>query len=158
FPNKAPLNVANFLHYVNSGRYDNTVINRAQGEGDNSFVVQMGTFSSPTLGLPNSRNDFVSIPKFAPVQGEPSESTGLSNLRGTVGLALTSGAGGNGINPNSGTSSFYVNGMDNSFLDPDFTVFGMVTDMTTIDAIFNSNKIDPSHPVYQSLNLAVDSI
>ena len=129
-PGYAPLNVDNLLSYVTTGRYDNTVIHRAQDD----FVVQMGAFSSATPEPPADTSGFSSIATDPPVQGEPAQETGLSNTVGTVALALP----GNmfGTNQDGGTSSFFVNGRDNSFLDADFTVFGTVPDMTTINAIF----------------------
>jgi peptidyl-prolyl cis-trans isomerase A (cyclophilin A) len=125
-PGYAPLNVDNILSYVTTGRYDNTVIHRAEDD----FVVQMGAFSSATLEPPADTSGFSAIATDPPVQGEPAVETGLSNTIGTVALALPGG------DQNGGTSSFFVNGRDNSFLDTDFTVFGTVTDMTTINAIF----------------------
>ncbi len=129
-PGYAPLNVDNILSYVTTGRYDNTVINRAQDD----FVVQMGTFSSATPEPPADTSGFFPIAADPPVQGEPAQETGLSNTVGTVALALPGTMF--GTNQDGGTSSFFVNGKDNSWLDADFTVFGTVPDMTTINAIF----------------------
>jgi peptidyl-prolyl cis-trans isomerase A (cyclophilin A) len=129
-PGYAPLNVENLLSYVTTGRYDNTVIHRAQ----DNFVVQMGAFSSATPEPPADTSGFSPIATDPPVEGEPAQETGLSNTVGTVALALPGSMF--GTNQDGGTSSFFVNGGDNSFLDGDFTVFGTVPDMTTINAIF----------------------
>ena len=129
-PGYAPLNVDNILSYVTTGRYDNTVIHRAQED----FVVQMGAFSSATPEPPADTSGFSPIAVDPPVQGEPAQETGLSNTIGTVALALPGNAF--GTDQDGGTSSFFVNGRDNSWLDADFTVFGTVPDMTTINAIF----------------------
>jgi len=129
-PGYAPLNVDNILSYVTTGRYDNTVIHRAQDD----FVVQMGAFSSATPEPPADTSGFSAIATDPPVQGEPAQETGLSNTIGTVALALPGNAF--GTDQDGGTSSFFVNGRDNSWLDADFTVFGTVADMTTINAIF----------------------
>ena len=125
-------NVDNILAYVNSGRYDMSVLNRA-AEG---FVLQYGGFSLNPLTIPTSFDDFIDIPSFDPVivdaDGDGNvDFTALSNTRGTVSLALSS------LGPNSGTSSFFVNIGDNSgSLDPqNFVPFAEVPDMTTVDLI-----------------------
>lgn len=130
-PGVAPINVQNFLNYVTSGRYDDTVINRAQG----NFVVQAGSFSSSSTAPPADGSGFTNVVTDASVQGEPASTTGQSNVRGTVALALP-GLPGGGTNQNGGTSSFFINGGSNTFLDTDFTVFGVVDDLTTVDTIF----------------------
>lgn len=130
--------VDNLLQYVTSGRYDNTVINRAVEE----FVLQMGTFKTASADVPATVDGFVPIQAFAPVQGMP-QIAGLSNVRGTVGLALASDHMG-AYDQNSGTSSFYINLTDNSFLDSDFTVFAQIPNMTTVDAIMGLPQGDLS--------------
>jgi len=107
-PERAPLTVANFLAYVDAGHYTNTLFHRAVA----NFVVQGGGFSI----------DYT--PKAA-VNKVPNESgNGLSNVRGTVGLARTS-------EPHGGNAQFYVNLNDNAALDPNasrwgYAVFGRV--------------------------------
>jgi cyclophilin family peptidyl-prolyl cis-trans isomerase len=128
--------VDNLLAYVNSGRYDGTVINRA-AEG---FVLQMGVFSVVSPTVPSTINGFTLIQTFPPIQGKPAVQVGLSNTLGQVGLALSGGP--NGTNQNSGTSSFFVNLGNNSFLDNDFAVFAVVPDMTTINNIMALSQID----------------
>ena len=65
---------------------------------------------------------------------------GLENSRSTVSLALSAG------NPNSGTSSFFVNLGENQFLDNQgFVPFARVEDMSTVDYILRLNQVsDPS--------------
>jgi len=128
--------VDNMLHYVLSGRYDNTVINRAV----DNFVLQMGAFETVTSTPPTHVSGFLPINTFDPIQGWPANNSGLSNTNGTVGLALSGGP--NGTNINSGTSSFYVNLNNNSFLDNDFAVFARVVNMTTINAIMAVPTVD----------------
>jgi len=118
FPADAPLHVANFLAYVNEGFYDNTLVHRVKP----GFVIQGGGF---TPG-PTRKAAQTAIPTEA--------DNGLSNLRGTLSLALS------GNDANSGTSEWFVNLGDNSFLDapavPGFTVFGEVSrGMDVVDAI-----------------------
>ena len=113
-----PLTVANFLKYVSDGDYTNSVIHRSVAD----FVVQGGIYSYPSWSA---------IPTDAPVQNEP----GISNTRGTIAMAKL------GSDPNSATSSWFINLADNSAdLDSQnggFTVFGYVLGdgMSVVDAI-----------------------
>src|SRR6476659_3894987 len=129
--------VDNMLDYVNRETYTGTWINRAAKD----FVLQMGGFYSQTL-LPQFSNDQVrNLRSFAPIQGHPAgQNPPLSNTVGTVALALSGGS--NGTNQNSGSSSFFVNLTSNTFLDPDFTVFAAIPDMTVINNIMSLMTID----------------
>ena len=121
FDSAAPLTVANFLNYVNSGAYNNSFIHRSVPK----FIIQGGGYAWAS-GLPH-------IPAGAPVVNEFSPSR--SNLRGTVAMAKRDG------DPNSATTEWFVNLADNSAnLDAQnggFTVFGKVTasGMAVVDAI-----------------------
>jgi len=120
-PAAAPITVNNFLGYVNSGYYANTLFHRVIA----GFVVQGGGY---TTGLVKKAG------QLAPITLESNK--GLLNLRATVAMARTSA-------PNSATSEFFVNLVANPFLDylsvqnPDgYAVFGTVTQgMDVIDAI-----------------------
>jgi len=120
----APLTVANFLSYVDSGAYTDSFIHRSVP----GFVLQGGgyTWNSTT----NSVN---AITANAPVANEYSATR--SNLRGTVAMAKVGG------DPNSATNQWFINLGDNSAnLDNQnggFTVFGKITDnsMAVVDAI-----------------------
>jgi peptidyl-prolyl cis-trans isomerase A (cyclophilin A) len=119
-PAKAPVSVNNFLGYVRQGFYNNTLFHRVIA----GFVVQGGGY---TTGLVKKAG-----------QAEPialESQNGLSNLRGTLAMARTNA-------PNSATSEFYVNLVDNLFLDyrdsanPGYTVFGTVVQgLGVVDAI-----------------------
>ena len=117
---RAPLTVANFLAYVDQGHYTNTLIHRVVS----NFIIQGGGFNA----------DYT--PKPAPVKVPNESGNGLSNIRGTVGLARTG-------DPHAGNSQFYVNLNDNAALDPNqtrwgYAVFGRVTDgMDVVDRIGN---------------------
>ncbi len=117
---RAPLTVANFLSYVRAGHYTGTIFHRVIP----NFVAQGGGYD----------DKFVEKPTQAPVSNE--SGNGLSNRRGTVGLART-GA------PHSGTSQFYINLADNPALDPQtsrwgYAVFGKVVEgMMVVDEIGN---------------------
>jgi cyclophilin family peptidyl-prolyl cis-trans isomerase len=124
FADKSPKSVANFLRYVHEGFYAGTVFHRAIP----GYLVQAGLY---TKDLQPRRTH-------SPVQSEADN--GLSNLRGTVAVAR-------GADPNSGTSQFFVNLVDDRRLDYvgnqsgltwGYTVFGKVTKgMDVIDKIAN---------------------
>jgi cyclophilin family peptidyl-prolyl cis-trans isomerase len=115
---RAPLTVANFLKYVDAGFYAGTVFHRVIS----GFVAQGGGYTA----------DYSLKPTTGTVPNE--SGNGLSNLRGTVGMARTSEA-------HSGTSQFYINLADNLELDPrptrwGYAVFGKVTEgMDVVDDI-----------------------
>ena len=117
---RAPLTVANFLAYVDQGHYTNTLVHRAIA----NFVIQGGGFNV----------DYT--PKPAPATVVNESGNGLSNVRGTVGLARTT-------EPHGGNSQFYVNINDNAALDPNqtrwgYAVFGrVVAGMDVVDRIGN---------------------
>jgi peptidyl-prolyl cis-trans isomerase A (cyclophilin A) len=119
-PERAPLTVANILAYVDSGHYTNTLIHRVVA----NFVIQGGGFNA----------DYT--PKPATLRVNNESGNGLSNVRGTVGLARSS-------DPHGGNSQFYVNLNDNAALDPSATrwgyaVFGRVVEgMEVVDRIGN---------------------
>lgn len=118
-PQAAPVSVKNFLNYVNSGFYSGTIFHRVIP----GFVIQGGGFT-PELQLkaPNP-----------PIKNEADN--GLKNDRGTIAMARTG-------NPNSATSQFFINLVDNNGLNrpsPDgygYAVFGKVVEgMEVVDKI-----------------------
>jgi peptidyl-prolyl cis-trans isomerase A (cyclophilin A) len=126
-----PLNVANFLNYVTSDRYDGTFIHRSIPD----FVIQGGGYTYNA-----SNNTAPHIAQFPMVQNE----FGISNLRGTIAMAKLpppeEGGPPNG-GPNSATSEWFFN-LDNNASNLDgqnggFTVFGRVVGagMTVVDSI-----------------------
>jgi cyclophilin family peptidyl-prolyl cis-trans isomerase len=137
FDQETPLTVNNFLSYLNSGRYTDTVFHRSVP----GFVLQGGGFvfnSNP------ARLDAVVTDN--PVQNEP----GISNTRGTVAMAKLGG------DPNSATSQFFFSLADNSStLDSQnggFTVFAKVADdasqavVDQLAAIPTQNRASNSNP------------
>ena len=115
---RAPLTVENFLTHARAGFYDGTVFHRViQG-----FVAQTGGYTADLAE------------KLAEGSVANESGNGLSNLRGTVGLARTN-------EPHSGSTGFYINLNDNLDLDPrptrwGYTVFGTVIEgMEVIDEI-----------------------
>jgi cyclophilin family peptidyl-prolyl cis-trans isomerase len=119
-PAKAPISTNNFLAYVGSGFYKDTLFHRVIS----GFVVQGGGFTTGLIKRTASA---------APIDLETNK--GLSNLRGTLAMARTNV-------PNSATSEFYINLVDNLSLDyknaanPGYAVFGKVVQgMEVVDAI-----------------------
>ncbi|MFT3695519.1 MAG: peptidylprolyl isomerase [Kofleriaceae bacterium] len=122
-PAKAPKSVANFLTYVDNGHYTDTVFHRVIS----TFMVQGG-------GYDKAYERKATAP---PVDNEADN--GLKNTRGTVAMARTP-------DPHSGTAQFFVNVVDNAFLDHTgkdaqgwgYAVFGKVIEgMDTVDKIKN---------------------
>jgi peptidyl-prolyl cis-trans isomerase A (cyclophilin A) len=111
FPDEAPLSAENFHQYAVDGHFDGTI-----------FVIQGGGFTE-NMTQKTTRK---------PVKNEADN--GLKNLRSTLSMARTSEV-------NSATSQFFVNLVDNAFLDHGsrdfgYAVFGKVTEgMDVIDAI-----------------------
>ena len=91
---KAPLTVANFLTYVNSGHYDGTIFHRVIP----GFMVQGGGFTA----------DMQQKPTNATIQNEANN--GLKNNKYTLAMARTSA-------PHSASAQFFINGTDNNFLN-----------------------------------------
>ncbi len=118
-PEAAPKTVENFLNYVTSGRYDDTIVHRSVP----NFVIQAGGYSSNPLGAGIQRDGTV-INEFS-----------LSNSRGTVAMARLGGQ------VNSATSEWFVNLVNNAQLDSvdgGFTVFArIISGMSVVDAIGN---------------------
>jgi cyclophilin family peptidyl-prolyl cis-trans isomerase len=120
FDAATPLTVANFLSYVDTDAYDQSFVHRSVP----SFVVQGGGFKL------NAMNQITVVAASPPtVQNEP----GIANKRGTVAMAKQAGL------PNSATTQWFVNVVDNPGLDTDnggFTVFGdVISGMPVVDAI-----------------------
>jgi peptidyl-prolyl cis-trans isomerase B (cyclophilin B) len=118
---KAPASVANFLDYVRKGHYDGTVFHRVI----KGFMVQGGGFDAQMNQKPTA----------APIANEANN--GLRNQRYTLAMARTSA-------PHSATAQFFINTVDNGFLDfksesPQgwgYAVFGRVVKGTeVVDAI-----------------------
>ena len=124
---KAPISVANFEQYANDGYYTNTIFHRVIS----SFMIQGGGFDfhgKYPAGLhqkPGTR---------APIKNE--WQNGLKNVRGSIAMARTNA-------PDSATSQFFINVVDNAMLDQPrggaaYAVFGkVIAGMDTVDTIRN---------------------
>lgn len=159
-PNLQPL-VDNIVAYIGLGRYHFSAVNRAVENApgtQDDFVLQMGGF----LGFPIVPELWAelhdSVRALTPVTVDADgdgqvDFNAISNTRGTVSLALQAG------NPNSGTSSFFVNLGNNDFLDlQGFVPFARIEDMTTIDRIMQLSQRDLSGLVGQNGNLAYTDV
>lgn len=117
FPADAPQSVANFLSYVTSGKYNDTVVSRSVPQ----FVVQTGGITSSSTTY-TSNSQFVPVPQNAAIPLEYK----LPNTVGTIAMARNS-------SPNSATDEWFINVVDNSTnlgkggVSPDgYAVFGKV--------------------------------
>jgi peptidyl-prolyl cis-trans isomerase B (cyclophilin B) len=120
-PDKAPLTVKNFLTYVDDGFYDGTIFHRVI----KGFMIQGG-------GMTDAMRE---KPTRDPINNEADN--GLKNERGTIAMARTSF-------PHSATSQFFINTVDNPFLDHKgktssgygYCVFGkVIKGLDVVDAI-----------------------
>lgn len=118
---KAPATVENFLAYVDAGHYDGTLFHRVIP----GFMIQGGGFD----------RGFRQKEVREPIRNEAGN--GLKNLRGTIAMARTD-------DPHSATAQFFINSVDNAFLDHTaedrrgwgYAVFGRVTEgLEVVDAI-----------------------
>ena len=130
YQNQAPKTVSNFLDYVQTDGFKETIFHRVI----KGFMIQGGGFK--TTGERAHSN--------APVANE--SLNGLSNKRATIAMARTS-------NVNSATRQFFINHKDNQFLDAKgakygYTVFGKVTlGMDVVDKIANVRTASADKPV-----------
>ncbi len=118
---KAPATVENFCRYASEGFYDGTIFHRVI----DTFMIQGGGFTKEM----NQKDTY------EPIRIE--SMNGLKNLRGTIAMART-------MIPDSATSQFFINLVDNDFLDftaptaqgYGYAVFGRVTDgLEVVDRI-----------------------
>lgn len=119
FDKQAPISVENFYRYADEGFFDGTIFHRVIP----NFMVQGGGL---TADLKNKKGH-------EPIKNEADN--GLKNKRGTLSMART-----NDIN--SATSQFFINVVDNEFLDHKgasnygYAVFGRIdSGMEVVDAI-----------------------
>jgi peptidyl-prolyl cis-trans isomerase B (cyclophilin B) len=122
---RAPASVANFLGYVERGHYDNTVFHRVI----RGFMVQGGGFEPGMKQKPTA----------APIKNEANN--GLKNRKYTLAMARTG-------DPHSATAQFFINTVDNEFLDHraenaqgwGYAVFGRVVSGTDVVDVIEKVK------------------
>lgn len=134
---KAPISVDNFLSYVDKKFYDGTIFHRVMP----NFMIQGGGFTA----------DMQQKPTDAPIKNE--WQNGLKNMRGTIAMARTNA-------PDSATSQFFINVVDNAALDQPrggaaYAVFGkVVAGMNAVDAI----KVVPTTSKAGHQNVPVETV
>lgn len=136
YADKAPESVENFLTYARDGHYDGTIFHRVI----ENFMIQGGGFDE----------DFEQKPTRDPIQNEADN--GLTNDKGTVAMARTN-------SPHSATSQFFINTVDNGFLNHTgtqsgrtwgYAVFGRVTD--GMDVVEKIRQVETaSRPPHQDV-------
>jgi cyclophilin family peptidyl-prolyl cis-trans isomerase len=121
YPDKAPDTVKNFLNYVDTKFFNGTIFHRVIP----NFMIQGGGFT----------DDMKQKPTQAPIKNEAD--TGIKNDRGTIAMARTG-------DPHSATGQFFINTVDNDFLNHKnktpqgwgYAAFGkVIKGMDTVDAI-----------------------
>lgn len=138
YPDKAPKTVANFMKYVDSGFYKDTIFHRVI----NRFMIQGGGFTA----------DMSEKQTLAPVINEAAN--GLKNEPGTLAMARTS-------DPDSATAQFFINLENNQPLnyqgpDPEligYCVFGRVLkgmDVVREIAVTPTMNVGPYYDVPKS--------
>lgn len=131
YPDKAPKTVANFLQYIDEAYYSNTIFHRVI----KGFMVQGGGFDT-NYQRKNTRPSVIN-----------EADNGLKNKRGSIAMART-------LDPHSATAQFFINVVDNDFLDHKgknprgwgYAVFGkVISGMNVVDTIENIPTI-PAGP------------
>ncbi|UUM31139.1 peptidylprolyl isomerase [Vibrio japonicus] len=134
---KAPVSAENFLKYVEDGSYEGTIFHRVIP----GFMAQGGGFDTNM----NQKQTY------APIKNEASN--GLKNQTASIAMARTN-------DPNSATRQFFINLVDNNFLDydqrpPGYAVFGQVIQgFDVIQAMANK----PTHTVGRYADVPVEAI
>ncbi|HEY0314968.1 MAG TPA: peptidylprolyl isomerase [Sphingomonas sp.] len=126
---KAPITTANFLHYVDTRRFDGTSFYRTVKVGDGFGLVQGGISQDPKKAFP-------------PIKHEPTTQTGLSHVDGAISMAMNA--------PNTAQGDFFIMvgaspSMDATATQPGYAVFGKVVQGMDIarkilDAATDPNK------------------
>lgn len=138
---KAPVSVENFLKYVDDGFFNGTVFHRVIDK----FMIQGGGFTK----------DGDQKQTRTPIKNEADN--GLKNLRGTIAMARTS-------QPDSATSQFFINTVDNAFLDHGardfgYAVFGQVTSgMDVVDKIEKVETVGTPMPNWPKDTVEIISV
>lgn len=142
-----PQTVANFLQYVNAGRYASTIIHRSTTYNPGTIQVVQGG------GFELEGGTLLPVPQFSPINLE----TGPLNLRGTIAMAR-------GNEPDTATSQIFFNIQNNAPLDGSYAVFGEILGpggLAVLDAMGTTPVYDASAqlgPVFTELPLLQPSL
>ena len=112
-----PITTGNFLNLVKAGTYDGVIFHRVI----DGFMIQGGDPTGTGFGDPKIQN----------IQDEFTHEGGNKNNRGTISMANSG--------PNTGSSQFFINLIDNNFLDDKHPAFGKVVD--GIDVVYIIAKV-----------------
>jgi len=118
YPDEAPITVANFLQYVDDGYFDGTIFHRVIP----GFMLQGGGFTAD-MQQKATREE---------IKNEADN--GLKNTRGTLSMARTAVV-------DSATSQFFLNLVDNDFLDNGSRDFGYAVFAKVVDGMDVADKI-----------------
>lgn len=137
----ASITVQNFLNYVSSNAYNNTLIHRSPfRDNGNKFVIQGGGFTvTDNVSLEDFViNSFSQIPTNAPIKNEYSDQR--ENIVGTIAMAKL------GNDPNSATSQWFFNMDDNTQIlnqnqNGGFTTFGQVINDSSLTVTQEIGKV-----------------
>jgi cyclophilin family peptidyl-prolyl cis-trans isomerase len=130
-----PVTVANFMRYVDAGRYTNMFLHRCVP----GFVVQGGGYGVTNPASASPMQSYGVVPKYDPITNEFAVGPRYSNTYGTVAMAKSASG------PDTATSEWFFNLADNSAnLDNQnggFTVFGRVILGTNVLEQFNARSM-----------------
>src|SRR2546421_5216945 len=143
YDNDKPVTTRNFLRYITSGLYTNSIMHRVV----TNFVIQGGAFDVTNRGTTNFA--LIYVPTFGPITNEFKVGKFYSNVYGTIAMAKTS-------DPDSATSQFFFNlannsgSLDNTNNSGGFSVFGHVVSGTNA---LNAFRIGPTNHLVKKVNL-----
>tara|TARA_Y100000310_G_scaffold91480_1_gene88835 strand:+ start:565 stop:1110 length:546 start_codon:yes stop_codon:yes gene_type:complete len=124
--NDMPITTGNFESLVNEGVYDGVIFHRII----DGFMIQGGDPTGTGFGDPKIPN----------IQDEFTHEGGNKNNRGTISMA--------NAGPNTGSSQFFINLVDNNFLDDKHPAFGEVIEgMNIVDKISKAPKDSSDRPI-----------
>lgn len=148
FDSDKPVTVSNFLAYVQSRRYDNSILHRC----DPGFILQGGGWTVPSPQFAGGIQTVSRVPVFPAITNEFFVGQRYSNTVGTIAMVR------DGTNLNSARSEWFFNLVNNSpHLDTNaggYVVFGRVTNGLAVLNFFNNlsesaNILNMMSPVYQ---------
>lgn len=135
YPKEAPITTANFLQYVDEEHYDGTIFHRVIG----GFMIQGGGYTPDGIEKPTRES----------IKLE--SDNGLKNDIYTIAMARTSV-------PDSATAQFFINSVDNDFLNyapgnPGYAVFGRVTEGTSVVDAISKVQTDASDKPLEDIKI-----
>ena len=132
-----PITTGNFIKLIKEGIYDKTISHRVI----DGFMIQAGDPTGTGFGDPHIPN----------IQDEFTHAGGNKNIRGTLSMA--------NAGPNTGSSQFFINLVDNGFLDGKHPTFGKVIEgMDVIDQIAKVQKGANDRPIEDIIMIKVSLI